>query len=602
MSYQKESRSVRSIDPHSVWHPGPVFSQVSTTTGPVRLVATSGQVGIDENNNLVADTDAQIAQAFTNLKRALAAAGAQVKDIYKLVWYVVDFDPNHRLYRPHLIKFLDGHRPATTLVPVPCLAEPGFKFEIEAYAAVRLDPARTVDVVVVGAGLSGLKAASDVQKAGYSCLVVEARDRVGGKTWSHDPLENGRNVDVGAAWINDTNQAKVYELAKALGIRLVQQYVEGDVVQEDIGGGLSTFKYGTSPSALAEQNGVENMIYIRDLFERTCQTIDLRNPTSSGKDFDAYSLEQWVKMQGGGETALASVRVWTRVMLGLEPSEISTLFFLDYCKSGGGLMQMRSDRKNGGQYYKLAQGTQALSVGLAESLAPGSIILNSPVRRIEQTPESILVSAGRGEIHCRRVIVSVPTPLYKEITFEPPLPKAKEQLSQANKLGCTFKVMLLYAQPWWRGSGLCGMVQSFQGPVCVTRDSSIEETGNYTLTCFVGGQPGRSLLTLTQKERHDAVLSHVRRLFCPFTKTVPEPLAVTDHLWIQDQWSQGCPCPAAPPGAMTNYGHALRTPHLRAHFVGTETAFEWKGYLDGAVRSGERGAKEVIQALSKSRL
>ncbi len=213
------------------------------------------------------------------------------------------------------------------------------------------------------------------------------------------------------------------------------------------------------------------------------------------------------------------------------------------------------------------------------------------------------MSTGRGDIHCRRVIVSVPTPLYKEITFEPPLPAAKEQLGRANKLGCTFKVMLLYAQPWWRAGGLCGLMQSFEGPVCVTRDSSIDETGNYSLTCFAGGQPGRDLLSLTQEQRRDAVVSHIRRVFGPFiTKTVPEPLAVTDHLWIQDQWSQGCPCPAAPPGAMTTFGHALRTPHQRVHFVGTETAFEWKGYMDGAIRSGERGAEEVIRALSQPRL
>ena len=98
------------------------------------------------------------------------------------------------------------------------------------------------------------------------------------------------------------------------------------------------------------------MIYIRDLFEKTCQTIDLHNATSSNETLDKYTLEEWVKKQGAGETALASVKVWTRAMLGLEPSDMSALFFLDYCKSGGGLLQMRSDRKNGGQYFRLTQG------------------------------------------------------------------------------------------------------------------------------------------------------------------------------------------------------------------------------------------------------
>ena len=246
--FPEESTSIQSINPYRVWHSGPIFSQVVSTTGPVRIVATAGQVGKDENGSLIKDPAAQIEQAFNNLHRVLAAAGATVQDVFKLVWYVVDHDPNNRIYRAPLIKFLSGHRPATTLVPVPCLDSPGFIFEIEAYAAVKQSPVQKVDVVVVGAGLSGLKAAYEVQQAGYSCLVVEARDRIGGKTWSVDPLGEDKYIDLGAAWLNNTNQSRIYGLAKSLGLSMVEQHTSGNVVQEDIGGGLSTFAYGTAPS------------------------------------------------------------------------------------------------------------------------------------------------------------------------------------------------------------------------------------------------------------------------------------------------------------------------------------------------------------------
>lgn len=72
--------------------------------------------------------------------------------------------------------------------------------------------------------------------------------------------------------------------------------------------------------------------------------------------------------------------------------------------------------------------------------------------------------------------------------------------------------------------------------------------------------------------------------------------------WVEEQWSQGCPCPAMPPGVMTDFGHVLRTPHGKVHFVGTETSFEWKGYMEGAARSGERGAKEVIRCFNQAKL
>ena len=246
-SSAKDRASVISINPHQVWHSGPIFSHVASTTGPVRIVATAGQLGIDTQGVIIKDPEAQIEQAFKNLHQCLEAAGARVQDVFKMVWYIVNYDHKNRLYRKSLINFLGGHRPATTAIAVPALAEPDFIFEIEAYAAVPQSPVQNVDVVVVGAGLSGLKAAYDVQKAGYSCLVVEARDRVGGKTYSVDPLGVNKYVDVGAAWINDTNQSHIYALAKFLSLDMVEQNTTGHVVQEDIGGDISSYAYGALP-------------------------------------------------------------------------------------------------------------------------------------------------------------------------------------------------------------------------------------------------------------------------------------------------------------------------------------------------------------------
>lgn len=246
-----------------------------------------------------------------------------------------------------------------------------------------------------------------------------------------------------------------------------------------------------------------------------------------------------------------------------------------------------------------------MSLGLAELLEPGSVVLNSPVRHISQTHEGIVVVAGRGEFLCRRVIVSVPTVLYKEIQFDPPLPPAKVELGRNNVHGYTLKVMVSYAEPWWRKTGLSGAIMSFRGPITTSRDSSTDETGQFSLTCFTNGAFGRKVSLLSQRDRFDTILAHVRRVYGPYVGgegKVPEPIAVTEHEWYKDQWAQGCPCPASPPGVMTKCHHALRTAHGNVHFVGTETAYEWKGYMEGAVQSGERGAKEVLQALGRAKL
>jgi len=107
------------------------------------------------------------------------------------------------------------------------------------------------------------------------------------------------------------------------------------------------------------------MLMIRDLFESLCHKIDIRNPLASvnnlGIDYDTMSMADFITHHGGRETALGTVGVWTKAMLGLEPREVSALFFLEYCKSGGGIMQMRSDERNGGQFLRLAKGTSTHS-------------------------------------------------------------------------------------------------------------------------------------------------------------------------------------------------------------------------------------------------
>jgi monoamine oxidase len=280
---------------------------------------------------------------------------------------------------------------------------------------------------------------------------------------------------------------------------------------------------------------------------------------------------------------------------------------------------MRADMKNGGQYLRIATGessrgvyfhlltsfdtgTQTFSKCLASLLTTGSLVLNSPVWSIQQTQDSIFVSSGKGQYRCQRAIVSLPTPLYKDITFSPPLPKDKLELSSKTKLGYTTKMNLVYKEPWWRAANLAGMSQSWVGPVSVTRDVSVDEKGLYALTCFAVGAPGRAWSKLPEHKRKDVVVAQIKRMFGPFVPEVPEPIDAVYHIWAEDQWSQGCPCPAMPAGVLSSVGHALRSTHEKVHFVGTETAYEWKGYMDGAIRSGERGAMEVIQQFGRAKL
>lgn len=236
---------------------GAYYAPATVVPAGSQVIHVAGQPGTTKDGTVPVDYESQIHLALLNLRKVLIVAGASVKDILKLTLFIVNYDPAHRVHTRHVQKFLASHRPAITLVPVPQLAALNWLFEIDAVVArpqpVSVPPLLSsspedVDVVIIGAGLAGLQAATKAQQAGLSFIIVEARDRVGGKTWSH-PIsgDNHAVVDLGAAWMNDVNQSKVYELAKNFGAEMLEQNTTGLCVLEDANGECSPFEYGALP-------------------------------------------------------------------------------------------------------------------------------------------------------------------------------------------------------------------------------------------------------------------------------------------------------------------------------------------------------------------
>ena len=257
-------------------------------------------------------------------------------------------------------------------------------------------------------------------------------------------------------------------------------------------------------------------------------------------------------------------------------------------------------------------GSQPYSEGLAASLTPGSVILSSPVANIKQNAAGVVVSTINNLVfRGKKVIVSVPTPLYRDMGFSPPLSGAKLALSSSTRLGYFAKVILLYAEPWWTKAGLAGLAHSFNtsedgkagngaGPITLIRDTSDPESGVHALTCFVLANVGRQWSELPAAQRRKEVLQQVVQINADVDpKLIYAPVEVFEQEWSKEEFSKGCPCPVTAPGVLTSVGHAIREPFGNVHFVGTETSIAWKGYMEGAIRSGERGAAEVIEALQK---
>ncbi|KAE8453050.1 hypothetical protein EG329_012237 [Mollisiaceae sp. DMI_Dod_QoI] len=611
--------NIQKFDPSGLFNGAPLMSQVVRANG---MVYTAGQVGVDSNGYIPIEYEDQIPLALECLKKCLQTAGAKIEDIVHLRYYIVDYDPTLKT-QPHikyLLKFLNGHRPCTTLAPVPALAKPEYKFEIEAVAVassmsvpVQVSK-KSLDVVVVGAGLSGLEAARNIEAAGLSVLVLEARGRVGGKTWSQNT--DGRSkVDVGAAWINDSNQSRMWAMAQKYGLETVKQNTVGDcILYED----ETSHRFPNGDTPPFPDGGKEEVATIRDYMDKLSLELDFESPTNGDAarvaQYDSETVEEFVVREGFGKAAQAAVAIWCRVMFGLEASELSALYFLWYVKSAGGLLVTRGEKKHGGQYLRMRDGTQSFSKNLAAGLKPGTVCLNTPVKKIKQSGNNVVVEAGNElEVQCKRAIITVPSPSYRWISFEPPLPESKQLLSERVNFGHNIKVILVYSTPWWREYGLCGFAQSSAGPISVCRDTSVDPDGQYSLTCFVSAEPGKRWIKLNKEARKSSAVEQIAKMFAPICaakssnpttkdevmEIARNPVEIFYHDWTADEWSQGCPCPALPPGpnGILDLASALEESVGCLHFAGTETSNVWRGYMEGAVRSGERAADEVLNAI-----
>ncbi|EED21860.1 amine oxidase, putative [Talaromyces stipitatus ATCC 10500] len=465
-------------------------------------------------------------------------------------------------------------------------------------------PIPRFDVAVVGAGLSGLRAATLIQQAGYSCAVLEAMDRVGGKTYSHKSVKGGK-IDLGAAWINDTNQSEMFALAKEFGFDLIKQRTVGLNVHQSADGSFVSFPYRSdledSPDTTPELKGAI------EVFNKLVESSNLEHPEQgpNAKMLDSVTFHEFIQ-EYAGEEGVAMANHLSQALLGVEAEELSALYMIDYIKSGTGLANMASDEKHGGQYLRNRQGNQSFSLKLAEMLAPNSVFLSTPVSKITQLQNGKCEVSTKTSLsfECKRVVVSVPTCLYPTITFEPALPAAKRTLAENTALGYYSKMIFVFDSPWWREAGFSGVVTSDEGPICFSRDTCSEEDGQYSITCFLVGDVGRRWSKFSAAMRKKQVKDQFYAAFRSAKPALPtlEPIEVIEKEWAKDPWTKGAPSPVMMPGTMTSEsGQAIRSAFENVHFIGTETAYVWKGYLEGAVRSGKRGAAEVVHALGQRR-
>ncbi|MGI8460290.1 MAG: flavin monoamine oxidase family protein [Solirubrobacterales bacterium] len=452
-------------------------------------------------------------------------------------------------------------------------------------ALARRRPGRRRDVVVVGAGFAGLAAAREIARAGKSVVVLEARDRVGGRILNH-PIGGGEIVEIGGQWVGPT-QDRVLKLLDELGLETFKTFAEGENIYYR-SGQLQRYT-GTIPPANAASLG--ELALVIELLNGMAAQVPLHDPAAapSAIEWDGQSFETWKRANVQSDEARDLVDLVIEAVFATEPAEISLLFVLFYIHAAGNFNRL-VDTANGAQDSRVVGGTQLIALEIAKDLGR-RVRLAEPVVAIERRRGCADVFTESGRWRAKRVIVAVPPAIVGQIAFGPPLPPLRAQLLQRVPMGSVIKCMAVYDEPFWRAEGLSGSATSDTGPIKLTFDNTPPDGSPGVLLGFFEGLEARQFAEASEAERRDAALGSFERFFGAKARQAREYI---DMNWIAEPWSRGCYTGYTPPGVLTGFAASLREPVGPIHWAGTEMATVWNGYMDGAIESGQRAATEVL--------
>ena len=445
------------------------------------------------------------------------------------------------------------------------------------------------DVVIVGAGPSGLMAARTLQTAGRSVAVLEARDRVGGRTWSREI--DGAFLEIGGQWVSP-DQTELLGLLDELGMSTFPRFREGSSVYLAADGSRHEYTGAMFPAGERTEAEMERVIAALD---ELVSDIGVESPWAHplARELDTLQFDEWLRRQTDDEAARKNIAIFMAGGMLTKPAHaFSTLQAVLMAASAGSFSNLVDedfilDRR-------VVGGMQSVSETMAAALDEGTVFLQSPVRSIRWSEDGSVVLSDRVTVRARRVIVAVPPNLYSRISFEPALPWLQQQMHQHTSMGLVIKVHAVYERPFWRDKGLSGTGFGAEEVCQEVYDNTNHEDTRGTLVAFVSDEIADDLLRGPAEERRAAIL---RSLANYLGDEALDPSVYFESDFASEEWTRGAYAASYDLGGLHRYGAEQRTPVGPIGWACSDLAAEGYQHVDGALRQGRRAAEEALSAL-----
>ncbi|MET8423433.1 NAD(P)/FAD-dependent oxidoreductase [Nocardia sp. NPDC004860] len=447
-------------------------------------------------------------------------------------------------------------------------------------------PVITRDVVIVGAGPSGLTAATELHKAGLTVAVLEARDRVGGRTWTGD-IENAM-IEIGGQWLSPHHTAAL-ELVEELGLKTFSRYRDGESVYLAADGTRQQFTGDVFPAPADTAAEIDRLI---GLLDGLAAEVGAEQPWAHplAADLDAIPFSLWLERQSDNDYARETVAFFVSGAMLTKPAHtFSTLQALHMAAAQGSYTALATDTFMLDK--RVIGGMQQVSQRLAAALGD-DVHLNSPVRKVRWSENGVSVVAdGDLEVRADRVVLAVPPNLYSGISFDPPMPRRRQQMYQHMSFGFVVKVHAVYPTPFWRAKGLSGTGFSDTDIVSEVYDNTNHDATNGAMVGFIAHEQADAVFEMSPAERKQAVLDCLVRYLGP---EAADPIVYYESDWGAEEWTRGAYGVSFDLGGMTRYGRDHRDPVGPIHFCCSDLAGHGFQHVDGAIRMGRRAAAAIV--------